>query len=989
MENSDVGGNQCAAQAVALHYGRIAKSRVPPMTNAAGQRLSEYVRRKALGDLTQPRSPDADLLGRVAIDRDEDAFETIVRRHGSAVRAACRRVLGPTPDADDAFQATFVVFWREATRVRKSGSVGAWLYGTAHRIACQARIAAARRRRLEQHAAAATPIGMEPTDPSWREACGVLHEELDRLPDRFRLPLVLCYLESKSRDEAAAQLGWSVGSVKGRLERGRDRLRRRLMRRGIDLSAGLLAALASEGRAGVPTALIRATVESAGGVPSAAVAALVHGAGVVTHAKLVVVAVVLSMLVAGAGVEYWTGHAPADKPAQVDAPKPQAPAAPAEETITASGRVLDPDGKPVAGARLYTFRARAGKPPTDENIEAVARGLSDVDGRFRFDASKAELGTTAAGEPMPVLAAADGLGINWVPCGKPGDELVLRLVKDQPITGRILDTEGRPVADAQVRVFTLYASQDESLDGFLTGWKATSKEAIWRHLDKRTNGPPQVVKVSRTDREGRFRISGAGINRLLELRVQGQNVAQSSVFVVTRTGFDPKPFNQAAASSMLMAPRGPGDLIQLYGPTFDYVATPGKKMSGIVHDAAGKPVAGARVMAIRAMNNVVSTSTDADGRFSLAGIPKQPLHGLHVMPEKNSPLLSRSVEVPDTNGLTPVTADILLARGIIVTGQVIDKQTGKGVQSGIRFAPLPENQFFGKPGYDSYKHERLMSTTDADGRYRLTIIPGAGVVMAQAQTGGLLDGQYVNPYMLAAFDDEDRKHVKVSAEGSFSGADNSYETLTCEHAVKRLDLAEDAGPVTLNLYVHRGRTGKLTIQDAEGQPLPGAIVAGVTLYSPYTYTLKSAECPVYALDPKKPRAVVIYHAERKLGGHVVMGGDEAEPMVAKLQPLGTVTGRILDADGQPIAGATVAAQFSSDSANSLEIFLRQQRPPVRTDAAGRFRLDGIVPGQKLRLSPRKDRAFLVPKPQPDWREVAAGAVLDLGDVRTEPIKIGP
>jgi RNA polymerase sigma factor (sigma-70 family) len=258
------------------------------MSNAAVQRLSEYVRRRALGALTQPRSPDADLLGRIAIDRDEAAFAVIVGRHGSAVRAACRRVLGNTPDADDAFQATFVVFWRDAARVRKTGSVGAWLYGTAHRIACQGRIAAARRRRLELIAAAATPTEAEPPDPSWREACGVLHEELDRLPDRYRLPLVLCYLESKSRDEAAAQLGWSVGSVKGRLEQGRDRLRRRLMRRGIDLSAGLLAVLAGEtsSAAVLPAVLVRTTVAAAGGVPSAAVAALVRGVGVATLPSL-------------------------------------------------------------------------------------------------------------------------------------------------------------------------------------------------------------------------------------------------------------------------------------------------------------------------------------------------------------------------------------------------------------------------------------------------------------------------------------------------------------------------------------------------------------------------------------------------------------------------------------------------------------------------------------------------------------------------------
>jgi DNA-directed RNA polymerase specialized sigma24 family protein len=101
------------------------------MSSAAVRRVSDFVRRAA-----GAAPADGDLLSRVVIDRDEDAFAAIVRRHGSAVRAACRRVLGDTPDADDAFQATFVVLWRDAGRVCKTGSVGAWLYGAAHRIAC-------------------------------------------------------------------------------------------------------------------------------------------------------------------------------------------------------------------------------------------------------------------------------------------------------------------------------------------------------------------------------------------------------------------------------------------------------------------------------------------------------------------------------------------------------------------------------------------------------------------------------------------------------------------------------------------------------------------------------------------------------------------------------------------------------------------------------------------------------------------------------------
>jgi RNA polymerase sigma factor (sigma-70 family) len=948
------------------------------MSTAPLDRVAEFLRRT-----TAPPQADAELLARCAA-RDEAAFTALVRRHGPSALAVCRGVLGDTPDADDAFQAAVFVLWRDADRIRRGPAVGAWLCGVAHRIACRLRLDESRRRRREGRTARPADASSLAPDLSWREACGVLHEELDRLPDRYRLPLMLCYLEGKSRDETARLLGWSMGAVRGQLERGRHRLRRRLIRRGVDLSAGLLAALASESRAGavVPPTLFRTAIETVAGGTSPAIAALVRGAAVVTYARFAAVLTFVGLAAAGAGT--WSHYAAAGKPAAIVAAPAADPPAPVEETLEISGRVLDPDGKPFAGATLYALRPKPEKPQSDENLEAVVQGVTGADGRFRFAVPKDQLGTGPGGDPWPVMAAAEGFGLGWTATSKDGQEVTVRLVKDQPLDGRILDSEGRPVANAQVRVMGLFGSQTESLDGFLTGWKAAWKEAIWRHLDKRTMAPPQAVRVSSTDRDGRFRIIGAGVERLIWLEIKGPTVAQSSAYVVTRTGFDPKPFNEVAERSMAGMRRRPDDVTRLYGPTFDFVAAPSKTITGVVRDAAGKPVAGAHVGSIVGPNNVVSTTTDAEGRFTLAGFQKRPTYLLRVSPEKTSSLLARTIEVPDTEGFQPATADILLARGVVIIGQVIDKQTGKGIQSGVRVAPLPENQFFGKPGYDSYKHDRTMATTDPDGRFQLTIIPGASVLMAQGQGGESLDGQYLKPYLNARIDEEDRKQVKVSTDGTFATAGGSMETLDIDQAVKRVDLAENAGPTTVELHLIRGKMAKLIVQDPDGQLLSGAIVSGVTAAWPIAYALKSAECPIYALEPEKPRTLVIYHVGRKLGGHVVIRGDETGPVTVKLQPLGTVTGRILDADGQPIAGADVQPSFSSNSASELERFLRQQRPALITDATGRFRLEGIVPEQKFTLSVRKDRAFLGPDPQLRPKEAAIGATLDFGDVRTKP-----
>ena len=156
-----------------------------------------------------------DLLGRFVRERDEEAFALIVRRYGGAVWAACRRLVGR--DADDAFQAVFLTLARKAASV--NGSLPAWLHEVARRVAANLRRAARRRAAVE--ATAARPDEARPDDLTLREGLALLDEELARLPERYRAVLIVCCLEGRSRDEAAAQLGWSEGQVKG-VERARD-----------------------------------------------------------------------------------------------------------------------------------------------------------------------------------------------------------------------------------------------------------------------------------------------------------------------------------------------------------------------------------------------------------------------------------------------------------------------------------------------------------------------------------------------------------------------------------------------------------------------------------------------------------------------------------------------------------------------------------------------------------------------------------------------
>jgi RNA polymerase sigma factor (sigma-70 family) len=217
------------------------------------------------------RRTDQELLRRYAEDADEAAFATLVRRHGPAVWGVCRRALGATPDAEDAFQAAFIVLARRAAALGSHESVGAWLHLVARRLAVRARAAAARRARREPPPPRPAPPG--PVEElGWREVGAILDEELARLPDGCRAAVVLCCLEGRARDEAAAELGWPLGTLKARLERGRDLLRRRLLRRGLTLPAALAAA--GLARAAVSVGLLvratRAAAPGAGHFPHAA-----------------------------------------------------------------------------------------------------------------------------------------------------------------------------------------------------------------------------------------------------------------------------------------------------------------------------------------------------------------------------------------------------------------------------------------------------------------------------------------------------------------------------------------------------------------------------------------------------------------------------------------------------------------------------------------------------------------------------------------------
>jgi RNA polymerase sigma factor (sigma-70 family) len=187
---------------------------------------------------------DRDLLERWLNDRSELAFASLVERHGPTVLGVCQATLQNHHEAEDAFQPTFLALAQQAISIRRRDSLASWLHGVAHRVSCKARAAGARRQALHAKVPAANQL-MHADDLSWGEVRGIVHEEIAALPERWREPLIHCCLQGLTQEEAAQRLHWSPTKVKGRLQRGREMLRRRLQRRGLGLGTALGATVLS------------------------------------------------------------------------------------------------------------------------------------------------------------------------------------------------------------------------------------------------------------------------------------------------------------------------------------------------------------------------------------------------------------------------------------------------------------------------------------------------------------------------------------------------------------------------------------------------------------------------------------------------------------------------------------------------------------------------------------------------------------------------
>ncbi|MFO0807837.1 MAG: sigma-70 family RNA polymerase sigma factor [Gemmataceae bacterium] len=912
---------------------------------------------------------DRELLRRYAAENDQAAFALLANRHAGLVFGVCRRSLPTLQDAEDACQATFLVLARKAKSTRWRPSVANWLFTTARRVARNARVVA--RRRTRHEANAAVPRAVEPADElTARELLAALDEELARLAPIYREPLVLCYLEGLTRDEAALRLGVPAGTVKIRLERGRKRLGDALVRRGVVAGVGLLTLAVTSPAWAAPSRMIDAVLSAAAGDVSAPVAALAEGLAV---SKSVWPAAALAFVVTlgiGVGVVRSPAGQPPAKPQAAADPK----AAPAQPQAAVTGRAFAPDGTPLAGARLLLL---------GQGDAAVELGRSDADGRFTVQAP--------AGEKSAHLAAvADGVGIDFVGLGDmaAGTAVELRTVKDRAIRGRVVDTQGKPLAGAAVTVRHVGVYANGSVDSFLAAWpneKYTPHmpegvKNLWR---EQAAFAPAVT----TDGDGRFVVAGAGDERFVILSVAAAGMADAEVFVVNRGGFDPRPHNEARAAPWRKM-QSPWEMVHwtLVGPEPVVVMEAEKP---IRDTDTGEPRPGVvvrfgclgRPRALGAQTAV----TDGAGRYELRGTHKTKQYAAEVKTDVTAGYVGSATLAADTPAFTPLVVDVAVKRGVVVTGRVTDEATGQPLHSRVIADILAGNPF--AKDYPSTDHMSYnpVSSTDPNGRYRIVTVPGPVLLMVGADTSRLpADVPRDVVYELSYLDADHPEYALPGFRGyrRFAGAGTGAVR---DEYCKVLNIPKGMAEVTHDVALRRAKGVPVTVVDADGKRVPGVRVYGL-MANPSLPSQRSETGAgnVYHLRVGYRRSLVAYEPTRKLVGSLDLTGGETGPLTVKVVRGGVVTGRALAEDGTPLVGYRVRILYY-DTNSPISDELAAAFAPVVTDATGAFRVENVLPGRKpVALFRGKSGYATYPQEPTPVALTDVTRPLDLGDIRVRP-----
>ncbi|MEZ6062813.1 MAG: hypothetical protein R3C19_20920 [Planctomycetaceae bacterium] len=605
--------------------------------------------------------------------------------------------------------------------------------------------------------------------------------------------------------------------------------------------------------------------------------------------------------------------------------------------ITAGGRVLAPDGKPLAKAQIWLQRVFVGA-LVDEHLrrehksgaelgwnEWIEVASTDSTGDFRLEVNRAEWNAVTNPSPPQLAATAEGFGFGLSPLTARADKqsltgVTIETVRDLPIIGRMLTSDGQPAAETAVHVLFVRPPGEPPLDDYIA--EVRSGGSRYSFFDRRSTlapGLPAVGKVDRrfgqpnavTDEDGRFVLNGIGADRIVHLLIAGPSIPSETIVVVTRNGFlrvsAPNAEIERETSGMLAGGAGgfgrasEPDLHQ-YFARFSHTGRPARTLTGIVRDReTHKPVAG-----VQLDGDGIPATTGADGRYTISGYPKQNEYQVRL-DTTSGQYFNIAVPIPDAPGTGLLEYDIDLPKGITARGRVTDRDTGEPFKGTVEYNPLFPNKHLERQQLNQGSNFNAIPRSSvpiaADGTYELQVLPGPGILLVRDRhylsqaawfarkeifTSPRIDLKRLDDVLAGAnteewINTESLFHID-SGRGAFSMDTSGCKALALIDPPDSLLAAPDAADsLTQDLQVVRGRDIQGIVLDPDGKPAREVVVTGLSLDPVLKVFLQDEHFTVNCVSPDAPRRLVFTNPKRQLYAEVEIKPGHAGKLTVRLK----------------------------------------------------------------------------------------------------------
>ena len=637
------------------------------------------------------------------------------------------------------------------------------------------------------------------------------------------------------------------------------------------------------------------------------------------------------------------------------------------------GVVVDPDGNLVEGAEIrITHWSKSGFP-----LRVPPVAVTNAKGEFKFEKHKSDFEQHSQAEFWRfanLVASKPGFGSAMVTSlhAETTGQILNALTEEEkrwmlkemeqplrmelsssktPVRGRVLDTQGNPVPDANVSVINIWKPKADDL----TQWREECKRLGANYYSARNlldsevggnfiDGPQaSAVPIAVTDDDGRFELVGLGDNRVAEVILSGPGIESKSFHVRS----EPGEIVRVARSS-----RGDDLGNETYYPNeFTHVAGPSQPVIGKVTDAdTGEPVVGITVKADRVAGHplgggpesgALRAVTDSEGHYKIEGFPIG-RNSLILLPNANSPYLTGGFTAKTNADTAPLIKDVKAKKGVLVTGKVIDGETRKAVQGYVQCYAQSDNPHVKDAPMFKRGNTRYLNRTDREGNFSISVLPGQSVLVFNADNH--------QRYKRGA-GAEDLKWQTADDQNGFYRAYPSYLVVNNHHYIKPLNFKPGDQPTPLEITLGSGVEIPVEVVREDGSVPEEFYFLGQNNFGSTWYHEDDA-IKVKGYFSSQGRTVMAFDHVQNLIGRVRIDGEPPEKIKIQLSPAAKVTGRLVDDEGEPIAGAVLGNSFKAyremrDNVPQVSHFLSRIRSrPIMTDKDGNFELIGFMPGQK-------------------------------------------